>query len=50
MMKREAAKCFLVWKTALAIKKLLHTVNTNEKSKCLSLCDGYVQVAQVLKG
>lgn len=42
MMKMEAAKCFPVWQIALEIKKLLHTVNTNERSKCLSLCDGYV--------
>lgn len=47
MVKREATKCFLVWRIFIQVKKLVHTVNIYN-SKCSSLHRDYVKIALVL--
>lgn len=48
MIKMEATKCFPAWEIFIEMKKLVHTVNSNERFKCSSLHDEYVEIALVL--
>lgn len=46
MVKREATKCFPAWRIFIQMKELVHAVN-NDKSKCSSFHDDYIDIALV---
>lgn len=48
MIKMEAPKCFPAWEIFIEMKELVHTMNTNERSKHSSPHDEYVETGLVL--